>query len=121
MLFVIGLKIRNRLLFVVSYNKPIRSTVLNYKKVENELDFETTIPDSLECKESKYCYQPAGHIITGDLKCITDSRIWYFICKGPKYRFPSQIDFNKCREEICGSLQDSCNRWCKREHVESNA
>ena len=38
-----------------------------------------------------------------------------------KYRFPSQIDFNKCREEIAGSLQEFCNRWCKREHVEYNA
>ena len=38
-----------------------------------------------------------------------------------KYRFPSQIDFNKCREEIKRSLQDLCNRWCKREHVESYA
>ena len=27
---------------------------------------------------AKYCYQPAGHIVTGDfdLKIITDSRIW---------------------------------------------
>ena len=28
------------------------------------------------------------------------------ICKGPKYRFPVQIDFNSCREEIAGALQD---------------
>ena len=26
-----------------------------------------------------------------------------------------------CREEIAGALQEFCNRWCKREHVESNA
>ena len=82
-----------------------------------------------------------------------------------KYRFPAQIDYNKCREEIAGSLQEFwfklyficiiydkytnnteynintttiqmgfrrksndlfesvkefCNRWCKREHAESN-
>ena len=68
-----------------------------------------------------YCYQHAGHIIIGDLKNITDSRIRSIICKGPKYRFPSQIDFNKCRQEFAGSLQEFYNRWCKREHVESNA
>ena len=28
------------------YNKPIRSTVLNYNKLVTELDIETTIPDS---------------------------------------------------------------------------
>ena len=32
-----------------------------------------------------------------------------------------QIDFQKCREKIAGSLNDFCNRWCKREHVECDA
>ena len=31
------------------------------------------------------------------------------------------IDLKSCREEIAGALQDFSNRWCKREHVESNA
>ena len=55
------------------------------------------------------------------LKIITDSRIRSIICKGPKYRFPVPIDFKSCREVIAGALQEFCNRWCKREHVESNA
>ena len=29
-----------------------------------------------------------------------------------------QIDIQKCREKIVGSLNKFCNRWCKREHVE---
>ena len=69
------------------YNKPIRSTAFNCNKLVTELDIENSIPDS------KYCYQLAGHIVTGDLKIITDSRIWSVICKGPKYRFPLPIDF----------------------------
>ena len=68
-----------------------------------------------------YCYQAAGHIIARDLKIIADSRIRSILCKGPKYMFPSQSNFNKCREEITGLLQEFYNRWCKREHVESNA
>ena len=31
------------------------------------------------------------------------------------------IDFKSCHEEIAGALQEFCNRWCKRKHVESNA
>ena len=31
------------------------------------------------------------------------------------------IDFQKCREKIAGSLNEYCNRWCKREHVEGDA
>ena len=61
-------------------------------------------------------------MVTGDSKIITDSRIWYIICKRPKFRFPLVIiDLRSCCEEIAGALQESCNRRCKREHVESNA
>ena len=31
------------------------------------------------------------------------------------------IDFQKCREKIAASLNEFCNRWCKREHVECDA
>ena len=32
-----------------------------------------------------------------------------------------QIDFQKCRKKIAGSLNELCSRWCKREHVERDA
>ena len=46
---------------------------------------------------------------TGNLKIISDSRIRSVISKGPKYRFPTHIDFKKCREAIAGALNDKCN------------
>ena len=103
------------------YNKPIRNTILNFNKSISDLDIETSSPDSWDCNDSKFCYQPAGHIVTGNLKIITDSRIRSVISKGPKYRFPAHIDVNKCRETIASALNDHCTRWFKREHVESNA
>ena len=33
----------------------------------------------------------------------------------------SQIDFNRCREDIASALNDFGNRWCKRESVECYA
>ena len=36
----------------------------------------------------------------GNLKIISNSRIRSIIAKGPKYRFPVQIDFQKCREKL---------------------
>ena len=36
----------------------------------------------------------------GNLKIISDSRIRSIIAKGPKYRFPVQIDFQKCRQKL---------------------
>ena len=53
--------------------------------------------------------------MTGNLRIISDSRIRSIIAKGPKYRFPVHIDFQKCREKIAASLNEYCNRWCKFE------
>ena len=60
-------------------------------------------------------------MITGNLNVIPDSRVRYIISKGPKYRFPSNMDFPKCCREIAASLNDFSNRWCKRENVEPDA
>ena len=48
----------------------------------------------------KSVYPAAGHVITDNLKIISDSRIRSIIAKGPKYKFPVQIDFQKCREKL---------------------
>ena len=92
------------------YNKPIRKTILIFNKLVYHLDIETSSPDISDCKDSKFCYQPAGHIVTCSLKIITDSRIRSVISKGPKYRFLAHIDFNKCRETIASVLNDYCTR-----------
>ena len=60
-------------------------------------------------------------VMSGNLRIISDSRIRWIIAKGPKYRFPVQIDFQKCREKIAASLNEFRNRWCKREHVGCDA
>ena len=103
------------------YNKPIRNTVFNFNKLVSDLDIHANTPESWDCKDSKFIYPAAGHIMTGNLKIISDSRIRYIVSKGPKYRFPSRIDFKKYREEIASALNDFGNRWCKREYVEPDA
>ena len=36
--------------------------MLNFNKLKTEIDIESTIPDSCECKDYKYYYQPAGDL-----------------------------------------------------------
>ena len=103
------------------YNKPIRSTIFNFNKIVNDLDIDSNTPASWDCKNSNYLYPSAGHVITGNLNVIPDARVRNIISIGPKYRFPSNIDFSKCRREIAASLNDFSNRWCKRENVEPDA
>ena len=51
------------------------------------------------------------HVITGNLKIISHSLIRSITTKGPEYRCPAKIDFQKCREIIAASLNEYCNRW----------
>ena len=48
-------------------------------------------------------------MITGNLNVIPDVKVRNIISKGPKYKFPSNIGFPKCRIEIAASLNDFCN------------
>ena len=60
-------------------------------------------------------------MITGNLNVSPDARVRNSISKGPKYRFPSNIYFPKCRREIAVSLNGFSNLWCKRENIEPDA
>ena len=60
-------------------------------------------------------------MITCNLNVIPGARVRNIISKGPEYRYPSNIDFPKCRREIAASLNDISYRWCKRENVEPDA
>ena len=60
-------------------------------------------------------------MITDNLYVIPDARVRNIISEGPKYRFPSNIEFPKCRRGISASLNDFSNRLCKRVNAESDA
>ena len=51
---------------------------------------------------------------------LSVARVRNIISKGPKYRFPSNIDSLNVIE-IAASLNDFRNRWCKQENVEPDA
>ena len=57
-------------------------------------------------KIQKYIYPTAGHIITENLKIISNSRTRYIVSKGLKYRFPFRIDLIKYTENIASALND---------------
>ena len=45
----------------------------------------------------------------------------YLIVSIPDLCTLTYMYFKSCREEIAGALQEFCNHWCKREHVEPYA
>ena len=80
------------------------TTTFHFNKLVSDLDILANTPDSRDCKDSKYSYPAVGHVITGNLKIISDSRIRSIISNGPKYKFPSRIDLKKYPEEIAAAL-----------------
>ena len=108
-------------IFFYKYNKSIRSTIFNFITIVNDLDIDSNTPASCDCQNSNYIYPSAGYVITGSLNVISDARNRNIISKGPKYIFPSNIDFSKCQREIAAALIDFSNRWCKLENVVPDA
>ena len=56
-------------------------------------------------------------MITGNLNVTPDARVHNIISRGPKYTFPSNINFPKCHREIAASLNYFSKCWCKGENV----
>ena len=50
-------------------------------------------PQTCQCKESKFCYEPHGHVITGDLRVIENAKLRELVAKGPKYREPNRVNW----------------------------
>ena len=64
---------------------------------------------------------PCGHILTGDINIVRDREVKKFLLKGPKYRPPSKINWETCRENINSAINTYCNKWCKRENADKHA
>ena len=65
------------------------ATVLSNLNVSEYLSY----PQTCQCKESKFCYEPHGHVITGDLRVIENARLRELVAKGPKYREPNRVNW----------------------------
>ena len=60
--------------------------------------------NNCDCFNSKFCYKPHGHIITGNLDIARHAELRKLLLKkGPKYRISSDIDF--------GFMQKRTSRW----------
>ena len=70
-------------------------------------DFKSKPPDST-CASSPFIYNPAGHVIIGDLKIINNTSLRDVFAKGPKYR---EQNF----KILMDSVVDYARQWAKRE------
>ena len=87
------------------YTRTISGKIFNQKSVVEELDVNrSTEGMCCDCSTSTYCYEPAGHVVTGDLTIIRDAKLRSLVRKGPSYREQNCIDWTVnerlCREAV---------------------
>ena len=103
-----------------TYTKTIASKIFNFSSTLLDLDYHKfhNNPFPCECKTSSHLYEPYGHVITDDLSIIPNSKLRDLIAKGPKYREPCEVDWDKNLSLLCEAVDQYALQWAKREIAE---
>ena len=76
------------------YTGTVASKLFNFASALSNLNVSDylSIPQTCQCKESKFCYELHGHVIIGDLKVIENAKLKELVVKGPKYRETNRVN-----------------------------
>ena len=104
-------------IYKLSHN--IGSKIFNFNKFVSNLQITDPAKDLSElpchCNDSPYIDKNHGHIMTGDLKIIQNSKLRNLFSKGPKYREPKSFDWKKARECINLGVKSCADNWCHKQ------
>ena len=102
------------------YTSTVASKLFNFAPVLSNLNASEYLsnPQTCQCNESKFCYEPHGHVITGDLRVIENAKLRELAAKGPKYREPSKVTWKATETMFLESIDLYAKNWSKREQVE---
>ena len=102
------------------YTSTVASKIFNFAPALSNLNVAEYLsnPQTCQCKESKFCYEPHGHVITGDLRVIENTRLRELVAKGPKYREPNRVNWKATETMFLESIDLYAKNWSKREQVD---
>ena len=76
-------------------------------------------PQHYQCyNTSKFCYEPHGHVITGNLMVTENVKLRELVAKGPKYQEPNKINWQSIETMISNSIDLYAEQWSKWEQVD---
>ena len=104
---------------------PIRSKILNYRDtvsnldivVDDDVSFVRDLP-SCDCQSSEFCDPHHKHIVSGDLRVVSNQKLRKLLSKGPNYREPRTLNYNKCKKEINTTLLLAIDSLSVKYHLE---
>ena len=78
------------------YTNTVASKLFNFSSTLLNLDITNYLsnPQHCQCNTSKFCYEPHGHVITGDLMVIENVKLRELVAKGAQYRELNKINEN---------------------------
>ena len=101
------------------YTNTVANKLFNFSSTLSNLDFTNYLsnPQHCQCNTSKFCYEPHGHVITGDLMVIENVKLRELVAtaKGPKYREPNKQSMETM---VSNSIDLYAEQWSKREQVD---
>ena len=65
------------------YTSTVASKIFDFAPALSNLNVSEYLPNpqTCQCKESKFCYEPHGHLITGDLRVTENGRLRELVVK----------------------------------------
>ena len=101
------------------YTGTVASKIFNFAPAPSNLNVSEyrSNPQICQCKESKFCYEPHDHVITGDLRVIDNARLSELVAKGPKYREPNRVNWKATETmflesiDLYAKIDPKENKW----------
>lgn len=97
---------------------PIRNKILNYRETVSSLnimvDEDTSFVHNLptcNCQNSEFCDPHHKHIVSGDLRIVSNEKLRKLLSKGPNYREPKTLNYKKCKQSIESSITNSIDKF----------
>ena len=98
------------------YTNTVASKLFSFSSTLSNLDITNYLsnPQHCQCNTSKFCYQPDGHIITGDSMVIENVKLRELVAKGPKYQEPNKINWKPTEVMVLDSIDLYVEQWSKQ-------
>ena len=97
------------------YTSTVASKIFNFAPALSSLNVSEYLSNlqTCQCKEFKFCYEPHGHVITGDLRIIKNARLRKLVAKGPKHRKPNRVNWKATETMFLESIDLYAKNWSK--------
>ena len=105
---------------VYSFTSPIRNKIFNYSQEVKNFDMDDFLANinssNCECSNSPFLDKDHGHIVTGNLDIIKDSKLRFLFEQGPNFREqPSNTNFGYLEKNIKKSISNCIEKWAIKE------